>query len=219
MTGHYQSSTLDFGNGHSLTGSTTNNYTTFIAQYTDLDVTLPVTLVSFNAKAENNCVLIAWKTASETDNKHFEVQKSTDGIAFSAIAVQAGQGNAYLPFSYTAYDYKPNTGVNYYRLKQVDNNGTESFSEVKAVKFNLNNADNSMAVYPNPGKSDFVNIQLDAPGYHTIELADLSGKILISQKINNTGLNQLNLNEIAAGTYFISAKGTDKPMVRKFIKL
>jgi Secretion system C-terminal sorting domain len=191
----------------------------FLAQYTDPAITLPVTLISFTAKAENNRVLVAWKTASELNNNHFEVQKSTDGKTFSTIAAQTGQGNSSAPFSYTAYDDKPNAGTNYYRLKQVDNNGTENFSEIKAVHFNLDHSDNTIAIYPNPGNGDFVNVQLDAPTYTIIELADLSGKIILSQKVNATGLNQLNLNGIAPGTYFISAKGNEKLMVKKFIKL
>ena len=218
IAGYSLSNSLNFDNSYNMAGSD-GQYNTFVVRYTDPAFVLPVTLVSFNAKAENNRVLVTWKTASEINNNHFEVERSTNGTGFTTIATQAGQGSTSVPFSYIAYDYKPNPGINYYRLKQVDNNGSENFSEIKAANFSLSNADDAMDIYPNPVSADFVNIQLDTKNYYIIELEDLSGKVLISQKVNSTSLNQLNLTGILPGTYFISAKGNNKPSIKKLIKL
>ncbi|MEM9325835.1 MAG: T9SS type A sorting domain-containing protein [Bacteroidota bacterium] len=115
--------------------------------YSDGDgtVILPVELVSFTGKAELDGVLLEWQTATEINNDRFEVHHSTDGQNFQVIGIVAGAGTTNAPRNYEFKDQNP-ASVNYYRLRQVDFDGTEEFFSIIKVDFTaLRTA--SVAVY------------------------------------------------------------------------
>lgn len=85
---------------------------------------LPVSIGKFKASLQNNRVKLDWNTFSETNNEAFIVYRSTDGVTYTEIARQTSKGSG--ANNYTAYDIKPLNGVNYYRLKQKDLDGTFS---------------------------------------------------------------------------------------------
>jgi hypothetical protein len=117
--------------------------------------TLPVHLVSFGASnCQNGTVCFTWVTASENNNDHFELQKSTDGIEFKTVShvrshFENGTGNQMVTYSST--DDQGISGLFYFRLKQVDINGTESFSKViyAVVPGGLDHPV-AVKVFPNP---------------------------------------------------------------------
>ncbi|WP_152981476.1 beta strand repeat-containing protein [Hymenobacter sp. AT01-02] len=119
---------------------------------------LPVTLVSFDAKLRSNQVAITWKTASELNNKSFEVQRSSDAKAFETILSREGKGTTNTATSYNAIDTKPLAGTSYYRLKQIDVDGTTHYTAPVAVT-NINGVEAVM--YPNPVEN-VLTIQLGA---------------------------------------------------------
>src|SRR5690606_26033954 len=80
-------------------------------------------------------VLLTWATASETNNARFEIQSSTDGIHFQTFAVIAGAGNSNTQVSYQTVHTHPVNGVNYYRIKQVDMDGSISYTDIRSVDF------------------------------------------------------------------------------------
>ena len=97
---------------------------------------LPVELTAFAATRQGADALLTWTTASEKDNRGFEVQVSTDGRTFRELGVVAGAGSSSAPRSYTFTDREGGkNGLRYYRLRQVDFNGTATFSPVRAVNF------------------------------------------------------------------------------------
>ena len=121
-----------------LTGINSNNVVfntqVFLADTTTLcPVTiaiLPVELLSFAAKEiSGNLIQLDWKTASETNNDYFIVEKSTDGMNFTPIGLVKGSGNSTINHNYSFLD-KKNEGIQlyYYRLQQVDYDGTRNFS-------------------------------------------------------------------------------------------
>ncbi|MFM7023086.1 MAG: T9SS type A sorting domain-containing protein [Flavobacteriales bacterium] len=152
---------------------------------------LPVELLSFAATLdEENKVEIRWTTASEINNDFFAIERSKDGTYFETIEQVNGAGKSNQLIEYLARDQKPFEGVSYYRLRQVDFDGTTSYSKVVAVKTkSAAVANNSLAfiLYPNPGNGatflSFQNVREENSA--TVSMYDLSGKMLYSTLLNN----------------------------------
>ncbi len=94
---------------------------------------LPIELVKFEGQVKGKMVILYWQTATEKDNAYMEVQRSRDGIHFYSIGKVAGNGTSVIPQFYTFKDEQPLQGLNYYRLRQVDWDGSETFHKVIAV--------------------------------------------------------------------------------------
>ncbi len=89
------------------------------------ELILPITLKSFEGRATPNRVLLEWVTSSEQDNDHFRIERSQDGIQWQMLTKVPGSGTSYSEKSYQWTDNFPYPGLNYYRLVQVDHDGTE----------------------------------------------------------------------------------------------
>lgn len=167
-------------------------------------IPLPVN-IQFTAHKEMNANKLEWTTTYEKNNKQFNVQKSTDGIAFETIGTLASKaisGNSSAELRYSFEDTKPLLGHNYYRLEQVDMDGKRSFTNIVDLIW-IDNGD-AITVYPNPVQ-DELNIDLNITKKSLVEirLMDMSGK-LISQKESSveTGLNNIHLNTSQLGQGF-----------------
>lgn len=119
----------------------------FEAIMDEIIVPLPVELHSFKGKPTLNGVSLSWQTASELDNHYFEVQRGETSSEFKAVGRIEGVGTTSLTQNYTFEDKEAVKGVNYYRLRQVDFDGTESYSPVIAVSLTQADAED-MRVYP-----------------------------------------------------------------------
>jgi hypothetical protein len=97
---------------------------------------LPVELISFEAKAMDNHNLLTWTTASEINNDHFVIEKSSDGISFLEIGTERGMGNSTVAHEYFFRDFEIENGTTFYRLKQVDFDGTDNYSSIATVNRN-----------------------------------------------------------------------------------
>lgn len=180
------------------------------------EVTLPVTLHSYNATLQNTgAVKLQWQTASETDNKEFIISRSVDGQQFNVVDKVESFGNTATGNNYVYYDKKPFNGINYYRLEQQDFDGKITDLGVRVVNVSL--TDNKVEVYPNPTQ-DIVNVAFAAGIYHQIQLIDSNGKILkqisLDSSITKTAIS---LDNVASGMYFLKFNGS-KPLVKKIIK-
>ncbi|MCH7677002.1 T9SS type A sorting domain-containing protein, partial [candidate division KSB1 bacterium] len=115
-----------------------------------LNNAVPVELASFSAQVAESSVKLIWTTTSETNNFGFDIEKSVDRYSFSKIAFVAGKGTISIPQSYVFIDKKVGLGTFYYRLKQIDTDGSFQYSEILKVE---TNAPKSFALYqnhPNP---------------------------------------------------------------------
>ncbi|QQS35958.1 MAG: T9SS type A sorting domain-containing protein [Ignavibacteriales bacterium] len=135
-----------FGGGN-MGGSSTNYQATC---WTGDGGFIPVELISFNASVNDNTVLLNWATASERNNSHFEIQRSDDGTGYKTIGTVKGAGNTTETKYYSFIDNKLSTGKQYYRLKQIDFDGTFHFSNVVEVEINLLFNFDLGQNYPNP---------------------------------------------------------------------
>lgn len=84
---------------------------------------LPIELIDFTCNSESNDIIVNWSTATETNNKEFEIYRSINGIDFVKISTIKGVGSSNNTSYYQYIDYFPNIGDNYYKLIQIDNNG------------------------------------------------------------------------------------------------
>ncbi|MNJ92952.1 hypothetical protein D3C87_106290 [compost metagenome] len=168
--------------------------------------TLPVDLVDFKASKKLNGVQLAWRTLSETNNKGFNILKSSDGISFKPVAHVSAKG----PANYNWWDEKPFAGKNYYELQQVDLDGTAKIVGYGTVNFEMS----TNAVYPNPTR-DVVNIRLDGNTYQAAKLFDVSGRLLSNSTIdNNASIVSIDLSKLSSGVYFVKLLGTESKSFR-----
>ena len=162
---------------------------------------LPVTLIDFTGIVEKNNVLLQWQTATETNNKRFETERSADGIVFSKIGSVAGHGNSSVIKYYSFADTNPLNGTNYYRLKQIDNDGAYAYSKIVSVSFESN--DSLISVYPNPAK-DYINIKIANAG--VLSVYNASGA-LVKTTLLQSGINIVDIHHLSAGIYFGNING------------
>lgn len=183
---------------HKLSG---NSDQAFIAYNADAftantGVVLPITLLSFNATKSNETALLNWKVEDATKFSHFELERS-----------EAGPNNFNTVYSttlkekdgaYTYQDKHPFTGVNYYRLKMVDQDGSFTYSPVSVLDFS---AKATIVVYPNP-VSDVLYINFPEQG-GSVRLYDISGKEIVAE-LNGASIHQkINVSSLTAGIYTV----------------
>jgi len=159
---------------------------------------LPVELTRFTATAlPKQRALLNWTTQTETANSHFVVERSTDGRAFEVLGEIAGAGDSFEEQSYFFTDEFALSGTNYYRLRQVDLDGTETLSEVREVTIS---ALDQLSVFPNPATD-----QLSVKGFTSgpVRVLDLQGRTVISQNIS--AFETLKISELPSGIYLLQA--------------
>ncbi len=180
---------------------------------------LPIELMSFQAALEKDKVKIKWTTASETNNDHFEVERSTDGITFKTIENIKGAGTFSGILSYSFYDEQPLPGNAYYRLKQVDDNGSFTFSKKVAVHYVRK--EDQVTIIPNPVKNEmhikYYAVQNDLI---ILRITDMTGAVVLSKPISAAfeGLNLFSFtaSDLKPGMYTANLMRPDKTITTRF---
>lgn len=177
---------------------------------------LPVTFSYFHALVKKDHVALEWETSSEIDNEGFHVEKSTDGKNYEAFAFVDGKGHSSNQEIYGWSDRSPIAGKNYYRLKQVDFNGNERYSDVVTAEV--------QGIRTISVKYEFSNQELvvfsKQPLKH-IEIFDITGVKLMDIKLDD-GLNEkrIDLTSMHAGNYIVIASTENgKKTTDKFVKI
>lgn len=197
---------------------------------------MPVTLLAFTGAKEGTTNLLKWRTATEQNNRGFELQRaaqapsgSPEGGRFSTIGfvpTKAVGGNSTSELSYSYYDKTPPSGGRgtFYRLKQVDLDGTSTFSNIVFLKGEAVTELIVTSLYPNP-TNQLLNAVLETPVAQRVQLVitDLAGKIVKQQTLElQKGANNktVNVAVLAKGTYVVKivcANGCEAA-VRRFVK-
>lgn len=118
---------------------------------------LPVELIEFSANINNTKTDVIWVTATEKNNKYFDIQRSADASQFEKIGTVNSQGingNSQHQLSYFYEDHHPLEGVSYYRLKQVNNDQSYTYSKMVSVNF-IKEKNIRFVIYPNPNNGEF----------------------------------------------------------------
>jgi hypothetical protein len=189
---------------------------------------LPVKLLNFEGRREGNKNSLQWKTSNELNNKGFEIQRGFNGAQYTTIGFinsKATNGNSAATLSYNFVDEKPLTTNNYYRLRQVDLNGKENFSNVVVLRPSTTVKAEITKLYPNP-VSERLNVVLNTVSSEkvTLNLTDLTGRIIEIRNIETTvGDNNINFNtsRLAKGTYMIKVTTLSNIEIatQKFVKM
>ncbi len=182
------------------------------------DSPLPVELISFGAQAMEREVKLSWTTANEENNDYFTLERSIDGRSFEAIAMVDGSGSTTEISKYIHMDNNPRSGLNYYRLKQTDYDGTFSYSDIETADFGT---DETIKVYPTAA-TDFLKVEIghDLNNDLTIIIRDLTGREYKSFEITTkSNRKEISLIDLTPGSYFISIYNNDTVETHKFIKL
>lgn len=216
----YTPATNQGGTTWTQTRSGFTNFSPFVVRSPIID--LPVELLDFKAKRITvNEVELVWNTASELNNHGFEIQRMlADETAFQKIAWVDGNGTTSSNTRYAFIDQNSYTGVAYYRLKQIDFDGSFAYSETRAV--NGSDLEANSSVFPNPTKGIvYINLPINTQPV-LIQLLDSKGAA-IGQKMAMVQEGQLlqldQLEYLADGVYWVRiTTETGKTYSHKIIK-
>ncbi|HAP02312.1 MAG TPA: hypothetical protein DCQ93_10360 [Bacteroidetes bacterium] len=218
----------------SISGGTVTAKRSTLTSFSDFGIgfsgaTLPITLTSFTAQKINHDLdaLLEWKTSSEENNHYFEIEVSTgaitDGnILFEKIGEVTGNGTTEVEHHYSFIHKSPaKSGFRYYRLKQVDLDGSYSYSNIVALSFSpeilLTN------VYPNPTDNViYFDLNISGEKQITFSVTDLLGReMILNSSFVHAGVQTMNadVSNLAQGIYFLNiSDGGNTIIHRKFEK-
>ncbi len=172
---------------------------------------IPVSIIKLNGYKDGIVNKLQWVTATESNNKGFEIQRSIDGSRFSSIGfvnTKAAGGNSNVNLDYTFTDSDIYSKIYYYRLRQVDNAGNAKLSNIvvirdpNAISFGL------QRIYPNPATS-IINVVITTPldDKFTVLITDINGKVVDKKSvIAIAGYNavQFDVRNFSSGTYIVN---------------
>lgn len=171
---------------------------------------IPVTFLYFNANKQSaTSALLNWKTSQEINSSYFDVERSIDAVNFVYIGRVSAAGNSQIPVEYYFTDNHPATGLNYYRLKQVDIDAHFVYTPTRLVRFGESGT-GLVKYYPNP-TSGVLNIELTQQMISeakVINITNLAGIVLNQFKLESNGnaILQVDLSRYPKGIYFIQVK-------------
>lgn len=172
---------------------------------------LPLTLVSFNAVKSNEGVLLHFTTSHEQNTASFEIERSADGVAFTAIGSLAASATA----AYSFYDGRPLPSMNYYRLKMIDQDGSYTYSKTITIAFNK---PVSLTLFPNPAK-EVVNVQWQLPpGLVLLEVHDAAGRLVKTMRLQSNGslgTTPVDTRALIKGLYYIKMGGENLSFIKQ----
>jgi hypothetical protein len=215
----------DWTNGTSTTvpGGTYRSMNSDFAVGTGSSVALPVTLMYLTATpVENSYIKLDWATASEINNKGFDIERSTDGLTFKNIGWVDGHGNSnqQIDYSYNDKTVVPNS-IYYYRLKQIDVDGVYEYSNIVSGVIIGTNGFVVESLRPNPANNKVtVQVVSLADQNATISVTDMLGREVstqawqISEGFNGTDID---LTAFASGTYNVVVKSQNQYFTKKLV--
>jgi hypothetical protein len=175
---------------------------------------LPITLITFDAACANGVVQVSWTTATEHNNNYFTIERSPDGISWSAIATVAGAGNSLSLVSYSFTDDHPLQGISYYRMKQTDYDGHEEYFYIRAV--DCKGSSPSVVVYTDPSPGTYWVIASEE--ISALDVFDMLGQLVLRITDAHSASVPVHLEAYANGMYVINIDCSGKSFHQKVIK-
>jgi hypothetical protein len=172
-----------------------NGFSPFIVT-SGAGIALPLELLAFDAVLQNDKTLLKWKTSDEINSSHFEVMHSINGQQFENVGIVSTNNTPGI-YNYQFVHTAPREGVNYYRLKMVDTDGSFTYSGIKTVVLKTMP---QLLVFPNPAQR-FITVKgIAANG--TVQLLSLDGKLL--KQISTTANTMtIDIGTLPAGIYIL----------------
>lgn len=181
--------------------------------------TVPLQLIMFSASLDNNIVNINWETANEINTVQFTVERSVNnGNSFESIGNLQAKGPGSLDNFYKFFDPHPVTGLNLYRLKEIDIDHKIQYSKIVTVT--VSKKDLKYFVYPNP-TFGFANVYSNSnrPKLASIQLINMNGMVLkkILTEVSSSIPAKINLDEFSKGVYFIKVESGSTTTTEKIL--
>jgi Secretion system C-terminal sorting domain len=223
VAGTTNGTTTNFGATNGSAGVlTTNMIPALVVQPPTNCTVLAISFLDVTAVPDNGTVNVGWTVAPEVSTLNYVVERSTDGVNFSAIGSEPLKAandvdNAYLYPDNGAYAVG---GTIYYRIRQVENDGTFFYSKIVSVQ--LGGAASKLAVYPNPAQS-FVTVSFSTTMAEAVSLRlfDVKGSQLWSKQYEaQQGQNTVNIdcvNTLAEGVYILQWSDGLRPEITKIV--
>jgi hypothetical protein len=197
----------------SYTSTTTDHYPV-MAKFNLSSLPIPVELLNFTGQfIDKQTVRLDWATSSELNSDYFSIEKSGNGKDYQSIGKvkAAGSSSHKIGYSFDDNSVTKNDKISYYRLKQVDENGSFKYSKTIAV-YQESGKNNPIKVYPNPAKNTIFVETNDV--IKSINIYNLQG-ILVAHSTTNT----LNISDFPTGIYVLEVENTEGSLSRsKFVK-
>lgn len=181
---------------------------------------LPIELLTFNAHlSSKNTVDLHWTTASETNSSHFEIERSIDTKNWENLGKVVGAGTTNVQQTYDFEDKKPYSGLNYYRLKQVNLNREFEYSEIVNVFIEPSALADDLQISPNPA-SNHISVVMDVDKIENYQASLWNSQgILIQQFYLREDWNgQIEIEDLMKGIYFLQIQNESSFYAGKFIK-
>ncbi len=178
---------------------------------------VPIKITSFTAIPKGTQVNLQWIVSVQINVAAYEVEFSNNGRNFDKIATVTSNGNQ--GATYDAVHTSPITGINFYRIKTIENDGTINYSEIRRVNFGKGG---EIIIYPNPASTGVVNITLTGSMIGkaaTVSIISMDGKLISQQKIVSAAQTEtLDVSKLAKETYVVRIV-TDTEVVNKTIEV
>lgn len=183
--------------GTVTTASAVTSFSPFTLGSTSPTNPLPVTLKEFRSEVKDGNVWLYWITAAEKNNKHFEIERSADGLSFERIGMLNGKGTTAVENRYIFRDSAPLHNLSYYRLKQTDLDDKYDYSDILTVYINTREEPSALRVRPNPAiTSDIVYLNRKTSAV----VMNTAGYVV--RKV--TDADQLDVSGLSPGMYIVS---------------
>ena len=188
-----------------------------------IDNPLPINLLYFNGVCKDDKVDISWSTATETNNDHFTIERSSDATNWQFVRKVAGAGNSNTVLNYNITDENPLGGISYYRLKQTDFDGQSETYSPAAVSCSDDAYKASVSYFPNPFTSEVVvDLKNITSENAVIYVYDVFGskvftKILSQEDLKRKTVN-MNLGGLDRGIYTVEFRSDLYSGTSKLIK-
>jgi len=180
------------------------------AQVETACLALPVELTHFSARPRTGAIHLSWRTATETANAHFAVEHSRDGSRFREIGRVAGHGTSTEPHDYQFIHENPPPGIHYYRLRQVDLDGSYQYSHTVRVMLEAG----GISMYPNP-TTGLLEISGSETEDAEFQVSDALGKIVLEGRLQE---QTADLSGLPEGLYWISVRTESEVLAKMIVK-
>jgi hypothetical protein len=161
---------------------------------------LPMELGMFTVTKNNATALLQWTTLQETNTSEFIIERSADGSHYDVIGTVPANGTTTTVTKYQFTDKQMATGINYYRIKTVDNDAKSTYSPVRSLSYANN--DFTISLLPNPATKGTVYVNTSG-NCNRIEVRDAIGHLVKTVNVKGT-YNPVDVHQLNKGMYFVT---------------
>jgi hypothetical protein len=169
---------------------------------------MPIELTSFTAHNKGTGVSLDWSTSQELNNDYFDIEKSVNASDWTVVTRVKGAGNSQTVKNYNAFDANPVSGINYYRLKQVDFDGKSKYSKTVSIK--VDGPKTAISVLTNPFYNTLsVTFNSATSQAVSARLMDITGKLVAAENWSVTSGNvrkDLSAGALNPGMYILTIR-------------